>query len=162
MKKHFTCISYDILDFLIPSEYVISGIYLSLPKDVPNITFNRETLPHLYIGSKLQSEFCCNSAVKSDAVLVFNSHDFAEDVRSMIVMKTDTAFPATGNVAISFTASISNHDIELSKLRLMPLGIRNRMTDCGICAVHYSDDGRKQFLISPDALLRRFFTGGAK
>ena len=160
MKTHFTCISYDRLDFLVPSSYIISGIYLSVEKESHAITFNRETLPHIYIGQMLQEEFVCKDTNNCCAVLVFDSKYFAQDIQKAIVDRTETALPASGNVAISMTGSINSHEFDTDELRLMPYGIRLRMTECGICAVRFTDNGRKQLLISPDSLLRRFFAGG--
>lgn len=159
-KKHFTCIAYDNMDFLIPSNYVVSGIYLHVPTDAKNLVFNRETLPHIYLGSYLEREFNCKQKGDAKAVLVLNSRNFARDVASAIIDITDTAFPATSNVAISMTGNINSHEIELKNLRLLPNGISPRLSECGITAVRFNDDGRKQLLISPDALLRRYFAGG--
>ena len=160
MKRHFTCISYNNMDFLIPSQYVASGIYLHVPKESKNLVFNKETLPHVFIGSHLEKEFDCAPTASANAVIVMNSKAFASDVNAGIVSSTDTAFPASGNIALSMTGSINSHEIEVSELKLFPQGIRSRLTECGICAIHFNDDGRKQILISPDSLLRRFFSGG--
>ncbi len=160
MKKHFTCIFYDNMDFLIPSEYIISGIYLSVPKNSKNIVFNRETLPHLFIGDQLEKEFGCKAEGNANAVIVLNARDFAKDVGKQIVDITETAFPATGNMALSMTGNLSSYEIELSELHVFPNGIRDRLMECGICAIHFNKDGRKQVLVSPDSLLRRFFSGG--
>lgn len=160
MKRHFTCVFYDNTDFLIPSEYIVSGIYLSVPKDSKKIIFNRETLPHIFIGNLLEKEFGCKAVGNANVVIVLNAGDFAEDVGNQIVESTETALPATGNLALSLTGNINSHEIELGELHVFPNGIRTRLSDCGICAVRFEKDGRKQVLISPDALLRRFFSGG--
>lgn len=160
MKKHFTCIFYDNMDFLIPSEYIVSGIYLSVPKNSMNIVFNRETLPHLFIGGQLEKEFGCSADGNANAVIVMNSKDFARDVGKRIEDATETAFPATGNLALSMTGNLSSRELDLSEFHVFPSGIRNRLLECGICAVRFTSDGRKQVLISPDSLLRRFFSGG--
>jgi len=159
-KRHFTCISYDNIDFLIPSQYVVSGIYLYVQKDAKNLMFNRETLPHVFIGDYLEEVFECKPIGEANAVLVLNIKDFAKDVSSTIVSVTDTAFPYTGNLAVSLTGNINSHEIEISELHLMPKGIKSRLLACGICAIHFTEDGRKQILISPDAILRRYFSGG--
>lgn len=158
--EHFTCISYDTTDFLIPSRYVVSGIYLYVDKSANYITFNKETLPHIFIGDYLEQIFNCKPKGEANAVVVLNLKDFAKDVAKSMVSLTDTAFPATGNLALSVTGNINSHIIQISELRLPPKGIRSRLLNCGICAIHFNEDGRKQLLISPDSLLRRHFAGG--
>lgn len=158
--EHFTCISYDNTDFLIPSKYVVSGIYLYVDKAATNLIFNKETLPHIFIGDYLEELFDCKPVGEANVVIVLNLGDFARDVAKSMIARTDTAFPATGNLAISVTGNIYSHKIEISQLRLLPQGIRGRLSNCGICAIHFKEDGRKQLLISPDSLLRRHFAGG--
>lgn len=160
MKRHFTCVFYDNTDFLIPSEYIVSGIYLSVPKDSKKIVFNRETLPHIFIGNLLEKEFGCVAVGTANAVIVLNARDFADDVGRQVVESTETALPATGNLALSLTGNISSYEIDLGELHVFPNGIRPRLSECGICAVRFDKEGRKQVLVSPDSLLRRFFSGG--
>lgn len=159
-NSHFTCVSYSSVDFLIPSKYIVSGVYLNIPKDAKNIVFNRETLPHIFIGDYLESKFGCKAIAESKAVIVLNVKDFAEDVGASMVSVTDTAFPFTGNLALSLTGNISSSELDISKLKLLPLSIRSRMISCGICAIRFKEDGRKQILLSPDSILRRYFSGG--
>ncbi len=160
LHNQFTCISYDIIDFLIPSKYVVSGIFLSIPKDSKTILFNRETLPHIYIGNMLEKEFQCTSKADTSVVLVMNKNDFSAEVCKTIINHTDTAFPATGNLALSVNGNISSREFILDTFHLMPQGIRERLGSCGIDAIIFPDDVRKQILIAPDLLLKKFFTGG--
>lgn len=160
MHNQFTCIAYDKIDFLIPSQYVVSGIYLSIPKEDKNISFNRETLPHIYIGNMLEKEFLCKSKADASVVLVMNMNDFTKDVCKSIIDYTDTAFPATGNLALSVNGNISSREFKLEEFRLMPQGIRERLNSYGINAIIFPDNNRKQILISPDLLLKKFFMGG--
>ncbi|WP_407429475.1 hypothetical protein [Treponema sp.] len=164
--NHFTCIAYDTIDFLIQSKYVIFGIYLSVEKDVKSIIFNRETLPHIHIGSLLEKEFECRPLENCTVVLVMKKHNFESDVQRLIVDYTQTAFPASGNLAISVNCSVASKIIDIKNLHLIPPGIRARQTECGVCAIGFLDDEkdkkllRKQILISPDNLLRKFFSAG--
>ncbi len=165
-NNHFTCIAYDTVDFLIQSKYVVAGVYLDVEKTVRNITFNRETLPHIHIGSLLEEQFLCKPLENYNIVLVMKMHDFARDVRQKIVNFTDTAFPASGYLALSVNSSIASRIIDIGTLRLIPQGIRERQEECGVCAVGFLTDGKvgklfkKQLLISPDNLLRKFFAVG--
>ena len=92
--------------------------------------------------------------------------DFAAEVRKEIVNFTNTAFPASGNIAISVNSSVSSKIIDIASLHLLPMGIRERLNASGICAIGFTQDGkkdtgmRKQILISPDALLKKFFDMG--
>ncbi|MBR1911288.1 MAG: hypothetical protein IJ828_02910 [Treponema sp.] len=160
MHNQFTCISYDTIDFLIPSQYVVSGIFLSIPKDSKTILFNRETLPHIYIGNMLEKEFLCKSKSDTSVVLVMNKNDFSREVCQTIINHTDTAFPATGNLALSVNGNISSKEFILDSFHLMPQGIRDRLRAYGIDAIIFPDSTRKQILIAPDLLLKKFFTGG--
>ncbi len=164
--NYFTCIAYDTVDFLIQSKYVFFGVYLQVENSVRKIVFNRETLPHIHIGSLLEKEFLCKSLEDCNVVLVMNMHDFAKDVCKQIVDYTDTAFPASGNLALSVNSSISSRLVDLSSFRLIPESIRERQTECGICAISFPGTEKeknlpkKQILISPDNLLRKFFSVG--
>ena len=163
--NHFTCIAYDSIDFLIQSKYVVFGIFLDVQKDVRNIVFNRETLPHIHIGSLLEKEFLCSSIEDCNVVLVMKMQDFAADVREEIVNYTNTAFPASGNIAISVNTAISSKSVNTESLHLLPQGIRERMNDSGISAIGFSAAKKgnvlkKQILLSPDNLLKKFFSMG--
>ncbi len=162
--NHFTCIAYDSIDFLIQSQYVIFGIYLDVDNNERNIIFNRETLPHIHIGPVLEKTFSCKSVEECNVVLVMKKQNFDADVQSLIVDYTDTAFPASGNLALSVNSSISSKIIDISSLRPIPQSIRLKQRECGICAIGFQKDEknqfneRKQILISPDNLLRKFFS----
>lgn len=164
--NHFTCIAYDTIDFLIQSKYVVSGVYLDFDKSVKNVIFNRETLPHIHIGNLLEKQFLCSALENYNVVLIMNKRDFAKDVCRKIADFTDTAFPASGNLALSVNSSISSKIIDIASLHLIPESIRSRQAECGVCAIGFSSDGkigkpfRKQLLISPDNLLRKFFASG--
>ena len=164
--NHFTCIAYDTVDFLIQSKYVIFGIYLDVGYNEKNILFNRETLPHIQIGSLLEKTFSCKTIEECNVVLVMKKNDFDADVQSLIVDYTDTAFPASGNLAISVNTSISSKIVDISSMRAIPQSIRVRQNESGICAIGFHEDEknklnlRKQILISPDNLLRKFFSAG--
>ncbi len=161
---YFTCISYDTVDFLIQSKYVIFGIYLAVEKNVRHIDFNDEVLPHVHIGEFLESAFSCNSLEKCNVVLVMRMQDFPEDIRYKIQKYTSTSFPVSGNFAVSVNSLITSTEIELSALHLMPKGIRERLKECGVCAIGFTADKkqknmtRKQILLSLDNLLWKFFS----
>ncbi len=158
--NHFTCIAYDTVDFLIPSKYVVSGIYSDLSIDKPNVMFNKETLPHMHIGNSLEKEFLCSSHETYKVILVMKKQDFSKDVLEKIVSLTDTAFPASGNLALSVNGSISSKVLDINTLHLMPGSIRARMWECGVCAMGFSDSNRKRILISPDLIMRKLFAAG--
>ena len=164
--NHFTCIAYDTVEFLIQSKYVVSGVYLELENTVKNVLFNRETLPHIHIGSLLEEQFLCHSLENYNVVLIMNKRDFAKDVCRKITDYTTTAFPASGNLALSVNSSISSKIIDIASLRLIPESIRDRQAECGVCAIGFSTEGKigqpfkKRLLISPDNLLRKFFATG--
>ena len=126
--NHFTCIAYDTVDFLIQSKHVLFGVFLDVEKDVKNIVFNRETLPHIHIGHLLEKEFGCSRIEDCNVVLVMRSQDFMSDVKQDIIDFTNTAFPASG---IGFSQGGKNGGIL-----------------------------RKHILISPDRLLKKFFSSG--
>ena len=157
-RNHFTCIAYDTVDFLIQSKYVLFGIYLDIGKEGNNIVFNRETLPHIRIGHLLEQEFSCKSIEECNVVLVMKRKDFANDVCRQIEDFTQTAFPMSGNLAISVNTSVSSKIIDIETLRLIPQSIRERQQECGVCAIGFTN--KKQILISPDNLLRKFFAVG--
>ena len=164
--NHFTCIAYDSVDFLIQSKHVLFGVFLDVEKEVKNITFNRETLPHIHIGHLLEKEFCCSRVEDCNVVLVMRSQDFMSGVQQDIIDFTNTAFPASGNLALSVNTSISSKIIDISVLRLLPEGIRDQQAKCGISGIGFSLGGkngntlRKHILISPDRLLKKFFSSG--
>lgn len=164
--NYFTCISYDNVDFLIQSKYIIFGIYLDVTADTGNIEFNREILPHIHIGTHLEKEFGCKAKENCNVVLVMKIQDFAADVRAKIEACTKTAFPRSGNFALSVSSSITNTQIDISNLHLIPKNMRAYMTNCGVCAISFikQDDNksssRAQLLISPDSLLRKLFSAG--
>ena len=118
--NHFTCIAYDSVDFLIQSKHVLFGVFLDVEKEVKNITFNRETLPHIHIGHLLEKEFCCSRVEDCNVVLVMRSQDFMSGVQQDIIDFTNTAFPASGNLALSVNTSFSSKIIDISVLRLLP------------------------------------------
>ena len=159
-RSHFTCIAYNIVDFLIQSRYVVSGVYLQVDRGVKSIVFNQETLPHIYIGDLLTRSFGCTAKVGFNVVLVMKMQDFVKDVRAKIVSYTKTAFPASGNLALSVDGAISSKLLDMGGFRLYPGSIRARLWECGICAIDYSDTGRRRILISPDLLMKKFFASG--
>lgn len=108
----------------------------------------------------LEKEFQCTSKADTSVVLVMNKNDFSAEVCKTIINHTDTAFPATGNLALSVNGNISSREFILDTFHLMPQGIRERLGSCGIDAIIFPDDVRKQILIAPDLLLKKFFTGG--
>ena len=156
-SNHFTCLTYDTIDFLILSKYVLFGIYIGTNSEGNRIDFENEVLPRLSIGAFLEKEFNCHHTEDCNVMLVMNKADFDEDLQKKIVDFTGTAFPATGNFAISVNSSVTSRIIDISFLRLIPEGIRKRTNECGISAIGFTE--RRQILISPDNLLRSFLWG---
>lgn len=161
-NNYFTCIAYNNVDFLIHSKYVVSGVYVDFhgaqSKELRNIVFNRETLPHIYIGDLLERTFGCAPIESYTTVLVMNGRDFSVDVCKKIEDFTETALPASGNFALSVNSSISSSLVDFSSLRLVPPSIRTKQNDCGVSAIGFTKNDRKQFLIQADNLVRKFFT----
>lgn len=158
VATYFTCVSYDTVTFLIQSRYVVSGAYMPLRKDSENIVFNRETLPHIHIGSILEKEFECHAQEQFDAALIMRMEDFEPETRRKITEFTQTAFPASGHFALSMSGSIESKQIDEKTLRLPPKGIRKHFAGCGISALSFATDGKKLVLLAPDTLLRKFFS----
>lgn len=158
MVKQFTCISFDNLDFLIPSHYVVAGFYSDILGSVENISYNRETLPFLSLGKIVEQEFHCSSKGVTNVALIMRKHDFATDVRVNISNYTKTAFPYTGNFAISFGTEMSSVLCDISEFRLLGSSIRSEMQNVGVSAIRFMGD-REQLLIAPDLLIRKFFAG---
>lgn len=156
-SNHFTCLSYDTIDFLILSKYVLFGIYIGSSDDGKRINFENEVLPRLSIGDFLEKEFDCRHTENCNVMLVMNKSEFDEDIQKKIVDFTGTAFPATGNFAVSVNTSLSSRIMDISSLRLIPEGIRKRMNDCGISAIGFTE--KRQLLLSPDNLLHSFLRG---
>ena len=157
MSNHFTCLSYDTIDFLILSKYVLFGIYIGTNEDGKRIDFENEVLPRLCIGSFLEKEFNCRHTEDCNVMLVMNKADFDEEIQKKIVDYTETAFPATGNFAVSVNSSVSSKIIDISFLRLISQGIRKRLNDCGLSAIGFTE--KRQILLSPDNILRSFLRG---
>lgn len=155
--NHFTCLSYDTIDFLILSKYVLFGIYIGSSDNGKRINFENEVLPRLSIGDFLEKEFDCRHTEDCNVMLVMNKSEFDEDIQKKIVDFTGTAFPATGNFAVSVNTSLSSRIMDISYLRLIPEGIRKRMNDCGISAIGFTE--KRQLLLSPDNLLHSFLRG---
>lgn len=162
--NYFTSIEYDTVDFLIQSKYVVFGLYLSVAGESKNIIFNREKLPHIAIGSYLENTFFCKSMESCNTVLIMRKNDFPVDVQNLIQRFTGTAFPLSGNFALSVNSLISSKNIDISMLRLLPESIRNVQKQCGVCAIGFTaaeknKKSRKQILLSPDNLLKKILAG---
>ena len=153
-SNHFTCLSYDTIEFLILSKYVLFGIYIGTNDQGKRIDFENEVLPRLSIGTFLEKEFHCLHTEECNVMLVMNKKELDEDLQKKIVDFTGTAFPASGNFAVSINSSVTSRIMDISFLRLIPEGIRKRMKDCGINAIGFTD--RRQILLSPDNILRSF------
>lgn len=155
--NHFTCLSYDTIDFLILSKYVLFGIYIGSSDDGKRIDFENEVLPKLSIGSFLEKEFNCKHTEDCNVMLVMNKSEFDEDLQSKIVNYTGTAFPVSGNFALSVNTSVTSRIIDISFLRVIPSGIRKRLNACGISAIGFNE--KRQILLSPDNIIRSFLRG---
>ncbi|MCR4947668.1 MAG: hypothetical protein K6A15_00750 [Treponema sp.] len=156
-SNNFTCLSYDTIDFLILSKYVLFGIYIGTNDDGKRIDFENEVLPKLTIGSFLEKEFHCQHTEDCNVMLVMNKSDFDEDLQKKIVAYTKTAFPVTGNFAVSINTSVTSRIMDISFLKLIPDGIRKKMNDCGLSAIGFTE--KRQILLSPDNILRSFLRG---
>ena len=165
VPNYFTCIAYDSVDFLIQSKYVVFGLYLAVEKEAKSIVFNGENLPHVHIGAFLEKAFSCTAEEECNVVLVMKMQTFPLDVQQQILTHTGTAFPLSGNFALSVNSLISSKDIAVSSLRLIPESIRRVQNKCGVSAIGFAPDEkngnllRKRILLSPDNLLRAYFSG---
>ena len=119
-SNHFTCLSYDTIDFLILSKYVLFGIYIGTNDQGKRIDFENEVLPKLTIGSFLEKEFHCQHTEDCNVMLVMNKSEFDEDIQKKIVDYTGTAFPVTGNFAVSVNSSVTSKIVDISYLRIIP------------------------------------------
>lgn len=161
-SNHFTCLSYDTVDFLIQSKYILFGIYLKADNNNKNILFEKEMLPHIKIGSFLEKYFSCTTIDECNVMLVLNKKNYPSELQRLMVEFTDTEFPASGNFAISVNTSVTSRIMDTSYLRLIPVGIRTRQNECGVSAIGFINDEvnpkilRKQILISPDGLLSKY------
>ena len=156
-SDNFTCLTYDTIDFLILSKYVLFGIYIGTSSEGNRIDFENEVLPRLNIGSFLEKEFQCQHTEDCNVMLIMNKSEFDEEIQKQISDYTATAFPATGNFAVSVNTSISSRIMDISYLRLIPQGIRKKLNDCGVSAIGFTE--RRQILLSPDNILRSFLRG---
>ena len=159
--NHFTCLSYDTIDFLIHSKYVLFGIYLPNKVEEKNISFENEILPHINLANFFEEKFLCKKEEECNVMLVMKKDDFDKNLQKKIVKYTGTAFPESGNFAISVNSDITTKLIDLSLLKLIPMGIRQRQNDCGINAIAFDNAQHKKILLSPDNLLRTFIGGQA-
>ena len=161
-SNHFTCLSYDSVDFLIQSKYILFGIYLQADNNDKNILFEKELLPHIRIGSFLENYFSCKTVEDCNVMLVLNKRNYPAELKKLLVDFTSTEFPASGNFAISVNTSVTSRIMDTSYLRLIPDGIRTRQNECGVSAIGFINDEvnpkllRKQILISPDGLLYKY------
>ncbi|MBQ7159256.1 MAG: hypothetical protein IJS09_07545 [Treponema sp.] len=164
VPNYFTCIAYDTVDFLIQSKYIVFGLYLAVEKEMKCIEFNEENLPHVHIGSFLETAFSCNAKEGCNVVLVLKMQNFPDDVKKQIQTFTGTAFPLSGNFALSVNSLISSKNIDVSSLRLLPKSIRQIQNECGVSAIGFVPDKnnkslfRRRILLSPDCLLRTYFS----
>ena len=158
-SNHFTCLSYDTIDFLIQSKYVLFGIYLPQKIEDKSISFENEILPHINLAHFFEDNFLCKKTEECNVMLVMKKDDFDKDLQKKIKKYTETDFPESGNFAISVNSDISTKLIDLSLLMLIPEGIRSRQKACGISAIAFDQSQKRQILLSPDNLLRTFIGG---
>ena len=163
-SNHFTCLSYDTVDFLIQSRYVLFGIYLKQGNNKKNISFEGELLPQISIGSYLENFFLCKPAEECHVMLVMKKDDFDKDLQKQIVDFTATKFPASGYFAVSVNSEVTSRIIDISFLRTIPKGIRLKQNECGVSAIGFQQDAkdssltRKEILLAPDSLLRKYIS----
>ena len=159
ISNQFTCLSYDTIDFLINSKYVLFGIYLPKKVEEKSITFENEVLPHLNLAHFFEDNFLCKKKDECNVMLIMKKDDFDKPLQKQIIKYTGSDFPASGNFAISVNSDITTKLLDLSQLKLLPKGIRPRQNNCGIVAIGFDQSQRRQLLISPDNLLRTFIGG---
>ena len=152
-SNQFTCLTYNTIDFLIQSKYILFGLYLKEANTSRSAVFENEVLPHINISRFLESQFMCKPTGESNTLLVMKKDDFDSDFQKLIVEYTGTAFPASGNFAISVNTAVSSRVMNIKILRLLPQGIRNTVNDYGVHAIAFAK--RRQLLISPDNLLKQ-------
>ena len=152
-SNQFTCLTYNTIDFLIQSKYILFGLYLKEPNTNKSAVFENEVLPHINIGPFLENQFMCKPTGESNTLLVMKKDDFDSDFQKLIVEYTGTAFPASGNFAISVNTAVSSRVMNIKILRLLPQGIRKAVNDYGVNAIAFAK--RRQLLISPDNLLKQ-------
>ena len=156
-SSQFTCLSYDTIDFLIQSRYVLFALYLKEPLTQKRASYEKEVLPHICIDSFLEKHFDCKPTGESSTMLVLKKDDFDADIQKQIVDYTETEFPVSGHFAVSVNSSVSSRIMDVTGLRLFPQGIRLKLNEYGLNAVGF--DNHRQFLISPDNLLKQLMRG---
>ena len=156
-SNQFTCLTYNTIDFLIQSKYILFGLYLKEANTKKQAAFENEVLPHINIGSFLEKQFMCKPTGESNTLLVMKKDDFGPDFQKQIVEYTGTDFPESGNFAISLNTSVTSRVMNVKILRLLPQGIRLTLNECGVNAIGFAK--RRQILISPDKLLITLMRG---
>lgn len=159
--NHFTCLSYDTIDFLIQSKYVHFGIYLQSDVSEKNILFEEELLPHICIQPFLEKYYQCKAIENCNVMLVMKKDDFDTSLQKQIVKFTGTKFPVSGNFALSVSSAVSSKIIDLSVLKLLPQGIRLKQSECGVSAIGFEGEQkdkclqRRIILLSTDKMLKQ-------
>lgn len=163
-SNHFTCLSYDTVDFLFQSKYILFGIYIQSQKDEKFVTFENEIIPHISIGKFLEENFSCKPVEECYVMLVMKRDDFDPELQKMIIEFTETDFPESGNFALSVNSEVSSRIMDISFLRAIPQGIRLNQQECGVSAIGFQIDSkdnsilRKEILLAPDNLLRKIIS----
>ena len=148
--------SYDTIDFLINSKYVLFGKYLPEKVEEKFISFENEILPHINMENFLEENFLCSKKEECNVMLVMKKDDFEKSLQKRIVKYTGREFPESGYFAISVNSDITTKLIDLSTMKLIPQGIRNFQKKCGINAICFDQSHHRQILISPDYLINTF------
>ena len=162
VSNHFTCLTYDTVDFLIQSKYVLFGIYIQSITSEKQITFENEIIPHISIGNYLEENFLCKPVEDCNVMIIFKKDDFSKDLQRKIKKYTGTDFPESGNFAVSLNSQVTSRIMDISFLRAVPEGIRFKMNEYGVSAIGFQNDSkntslqRKEILLAPDSLLKNY------
>ena len=162
VSNHFTCLTYDTVDFLIQSKYVLFGIYIQSITSEKYITFENEVIPHISIGNYLEENFLCKPVEECNVMIVLKKDDFNKDLQKKIKKFTGIDFPESGNFAVSVNSQVTSRIMDISFLRAVPEGIRFKMKEYGVSAIGFQNDSkensiqRKEILIAPDTMLKNY------
>ena len=163
-SNHFTCLTYDTVDFLIQSKYILFGIYINSISQERHITFENEIIPHISIGHYLEDNFLCKPVDECNVMIIMQKADFSKEIQKMIYKFTETEFPSSGNFAVSVNSEVTSRIMDISFLRAIPEGIRYKMNEYGVSAIGFQNDfkdsslQRKEILLAPDRMLKNFIS----
>ncbi|MCQ2594335.1 MAG: hypothetical protein MJ196_03645 [Treponemataceae bacterium] len=163
MTEQFTCISFDKVEFLLPTSYVVAGSYLGEHKDDNSLMYDSQVIPHLNVAEYVKETFGCSGKNNVDSALIFCAKDWNLSVIEKIEKKTLVNMPRSGLFALSFSAGYISRFVDTENLYLFSGCKRDFLFNHGISAVSFYED-KVQYLLNIDMLIAQFLkeVGGIK